>query len=397
MPLEKTYIPYGGYWSTPFARWQGSLSEYHSIRLVGQVGREFLTSRELVPDSFDGVVLGITVTQSHAFYAGPWFAALVGAPDITGPTVSQACATSVRSLASAALEIEAGTRECILAAACDRTSNGPHIYYPSPDGPGGHGRSEDPVIGNMNLDPYAGLAMTETAENLATEAGIGKEEQDSVTLMRFAQYEDALADDRAFQRRYMVPVELKRGKKSAGFLEADEGVHPTSAQGLERLRPVLEGGTVTYGSQTHPADGNAGIIVCTQERASELSRDENINVQILSYGEARTEKGFMPKAVVPAARHALVRAGIDAAQCAAIKTHNPFAAADIYFSREMHVAPEDVNNYGSPLIWGHPQAPTGMRAIIELIEELVIRGGGHGLFSGCAGGDSAMSLVLRVS
>ncbi len=397
MSLEKTFIPYGGYWSTPFARWQGSLSEYHSIRLAGEVGREFLASREITADSFDGVVLGITVTQSHSFYASPWFAAMVGAPDITGPTISQACATSVRSLASAALEIEAGTRECILAAACDRTSNGPHIYYPSPAGPGGQGRSEDPVLGNMNLDPYAGLAMTQTAENLAAEAGIGKEEQDSITLMRFGQYQDALADDRAFQRRYMVPVELRRGTKSVGVLDADEGIHPTTAEGLERLRPVLEDGTVTYGSQTHPADGNAGIIVCNQENATRLARNRDVTVQVLSYGEARTEKGFMPKAVVPAARQALERAGIDAAQCAAIKTHNPFAAADIYFSREMRVAPEDINNFGSPLIWGHPQAPTGMRAIIELIEELVIRGGGCGLFSGCAGGDSAMSMVLRVS
>jgi acetyl-CoA acetyltransferase family protein len=397
MFLDNTFIPYGAYWSTPFARWQGSLSEYHSIRLVGEVAREFLARREITPDSFDGVVLGITVTQRHSFYASPWFAALAGAPDITGPTISQACATSVRSLASAALEIEVGSRECILAAACDRTSNGPHVYYPSPGGPGGHGRSEDPVLGNMSLDPYAGLAMTNTAENLAAESGIGKEEQDSVTLMRFAQYQDALANDRAFQKRYMAPVELKRGEKSVGFFEADEGVHPTTAEGLERLRPVLDGGTVTYGSQTHPADGNAGIVVCTRERASQLSRDLDLTVQVLSYGEARTEKGFMPKAVVPAARQALERAGIDAAQCAAIKTHNPFAVADIYFSREMDVAIEDVNNYGSPLIWGHPQAPTGMRAIIELIEELVMRGGGYGLFSGCAGGDSAMSMVIEVS
>ncbi|MFV1960216.1 MAG: thiolase family protein, partial [Acidimicrobiia bacterium] len=90
-------------------------------------------------------------------------------------------------------------------------------------------------------------------------------------------------------------------------------------------------------------------------------------------------------------------AGISAEQCAAIKTHNPFAVSDIYFSREMGVAVENVNNFGSSLIWGHPQAPTGMRAIIELIEELVLNGGGYGLFSGCAGGDSAMSMVLEVS
>ncbi len=116
----------------------------------------------------------------------------------------------------------------------------------------------------------------------------------------------------------------------------------------------------------------------------------------MSYGEARVEKGMMPKAIVPAARHALERAGIGITDCAAVKTHNPFAAADVFFCREMGLAPESVNNNGSPLIWGHPQAPTGLRAIIELIEELVASGGGYGLFSGCAGGDSAMAVVLEV-
>ncbi len=396
MTFEKAFIPYGGYWSTPFARWQGSLSECHSIRLAGEVGAGFLASRDIAPEEFDGVVLGITVPQRYGFYAGPWFAAMAGLADITGPTVSQACATSARTLANAAMEVEVGSRHCLLTAACDRTSNGPHIYYPSPDGPGGHGQPEDPVLGNMNMDPYGGLAMTGTAENLAAEAGITREEQDMVTLLRFEQYQDALADDRAFQRRYMVPVSLNQGKKGVGTLEADEGVHNTSAEGLARLRPVMDGGTVTYGSQTHPADGNAGVIVCDQGRAADLSADPSVTIRILSFGEARTEKAMMPKAVVPAARQALERAGLGVEQCAAIKTHNPFAVADVYFAREMGVEAEKVNNYGSPLIWGHPQAPTGMRATIELIEELVLNGGGYGLFSGCAGGDSAMALVIEV-
>ena len=392
MHLTKSFIPYGGYWSTPFARWQGSLADQHSIRLAGQVASDFLNNRGIAPDVFDGVVLGMTVTQRYGFYAAPWFAAMAGAPDITGPTVSQACATSARSLATAALEIEAGSRQSILVANCDRTSNGPHIYYPSPSGPGGHGRSEDPVLGNMAMDPHGGVAMTQTAENVARESGISKEEQDALTLVRYEQYQEALSDSRAFQKRYMIPVSL-----GDGVLEMDEGVHETTAEGLDRLRPVIDGGTVTYGSQTHPADGNAGMIVCTEQQASALSSDDSPTIQVLSYGEARAEKGFMPKAVVPAARQALDRADIGVDDCTVIKTHNPFAVSDIYFGQEMGVSPEKVNNYGSPLIWGHPQAPTGMRAMIEMIEELAIRGGGYGLFSGCAGGDSAMAVALKVN
>jgi len=79
-----------------------------------------------------------------------------------------------------------------------------------------------------------------------------------------------------------------------------------------------------------------------------------------------------------------------------VKTHNPFAVNDAFFCNKTGLAPEKMNRYGSSLIYGHPQAPTGLRGIIELIEELAIAGGGYGLFSGCAAGDTAMSIVLKV-
>ncbi len=397
MAFQNAFVPYGAYWTTPFCRWQGSLSGYHSIELAAQVGRSFLERKKVSPDTFDSLHLGITVTQKSAFYGAPWLAAMIGAPQITGPTVSQACATSARMLLGAAMEIETAQRECIFTIACDRTSNGPHIYYPNPDGPGGGGMTENAVLDAFNRDPYAGLAMVQTAENIAAKHGIGKDEQDALALLRHAQYEDALADDRGFQRRYMLPVELRRGKKVIGLLDADEGVFPTTAEGLAKLRPMVEGGTVTFGSQTHPADANAGFVVCDRDRAKQLSSDENVTIRLLSFGDARAEKGMMPEAVVPAARRALSNAGIALGDYVAVKTHNPFAVADVYFCREMGLEQEQVNRYGSPLIYGHPQGPMGLRVIIELIEDLVERGGGHGLFSGCAGGDTAMAVVVQVS
>ncbi len=397
MALERTFIPYGAYWSTPFCRWQGSLGHLHSMKLAAQVTRHFLDERQIAADSFDGLVLGITIHQRRSFYGAPWLAGMIGAEGVTGPTIAQACATSARMLAAAALEVESGQRESILAVAGDRTSNGPHVYYPNPKGIGGRGESEDPVWDNFNKDPHAGGAMVETAENVVREAGISRRQQDDLTLLRSQQYQAALADDRAFQKRYMLPVELKRGKKVTGVVEADEGIYPTTAEGLAKLRPALDGGTVTFGAQTHPADGNAGMVVCSKQRAAELSRDPAVEIRILGYGEARVGKGLMPMAVVPAARHALERSGVKAEDCAAIKTHNPFAVNDVYFCREMGFDPENVNRFGSPLVWGHPQAPTGLRAVAELIEELAAGGGGVGLFSGCAAGDTAMAVVLQVT
>jgi acetyl-CoA acetyltransferase len=395
MPLNRAFVPYGAYWSTPFCRWQGSFAGSHSIELAGQVAREVLADRKIDPGVLDGVFLGMTVIQKSSFYGAPWLAALLGAPGVTGPTFSQACATSARVIASAALEVEAGTRSCVLGVLADRTSNGPHIYYPAPDAPGGRGAAEDCVWDSFNLDPWAANAMIETAEAVAKEAGVTRAQQDELTLLRYAQYQDSMANDRAFQRRWMAPVSFKRGK-DVKVVAADEGIFPTNADGLAKLRPVVDGGTVTFGSQTHPADGNAGIVVCTEGRARELARDKSITVRIAGFGEVRVEKGRMPKAVVPAARKALEAAGIGLGDLKTVKTHNPFAVNDAFFCKETGWSPERINRFGSPLVYGHPQAPTGCRLVIELIEELVDEGGGWGLFSGCAAGDTAMAIVVKV-
>ena len=399
MTFKKAFIPYDAYWSTPFSRWQGSFAHLHSMEFATEICKEAFLARGIQPKIFEGIILGITIPQKSSFYGAPWMAGMIGAPGLTGPTISQACATSAKCVAAASEEIELGMNGTILIVTCDRTSNGPHIYYPNPLGTGGTGDKEDWVWDNFGYDPYAKNTMIETAENVAKEVGVSKEEQDEVTLIRYNQYQDALKDNGAFLNRFMVvPLDVRdpAGRKVISTVTGDEGVFPTTADALARLRPVLPNGTVTFGTQTYPADGNASIIVSTREKARELSRDPNVEIQVISYAEARAKRGFMAMAIVPAAKKALTIAGIGIKDVKAIKTHNPFAVNDIYFSREMGVKLEDMNNYGSSLIWGHPQGPTGARLIIELIEELVIRGGGYGLFDGCAAGDTAAAVVIKV-
>jgi acetyl-CoA acetyltransferase len=241
--------------------------------------------------------------------------------------------------------------------------------------------------------------MIDTAENVAGKHQVTTEEQHALVLRRQAQYQESLAGDRAFQKRYMtLPFEVPSAnyRKVAGQLEGDEGVARSTAEGLAKLRPIREGGSVTYGAQTYPADGSAAVVVTTPERAKDLSADANVVVEILGFGLARTELAFMPEATVPAARRALDQAALGIADMDAIKSHNPFAVNDIVFAKETGADLDAMNNYGCPLIWGHPQGPTALRAIIELIEELALRGGGCGLFEGCAAGDTAMAAVLRV-
>jgi acetyl-CoA acetyltransferase len=394
--LEKAYIPYGGYFSSPFSRWQGTLANENSITLGAATAKRWLEQKRWDPKILDYVYLGITVHQPASFYGGPWSAALTGAERTPGLLVSQACSTSTVAVYHASMGVEAGLYETPFCLLVDRCSNGPHAVWPNPVGPGGQVVSEDWVMDNFSKDPWGGTAMIKTAENVAAEAGITREQCDAVALRRYQQYLDALADDRAFQKRYMFPVEVKISKKQTAMFEADEGIMESTAEGLAKLRPVLPDGVHTFGAQTHPADGNCGITVTTRDKAKELSADPNIEVQVVSYGYARVKKAFMAAAVYPAAKMALEKANIGVDDVKAIKTHNPFAANDIHLADNLNIDVNGMNNFGCSLVYGHPQGPTAGRLIIEGIEEVAMKGGGYLLFGGCAAGDTAAAIVLKI-
>jgi acetyl-CoA acetyltransferase len=167
---------------------------------------------------------------------------------------------------------------------------------------------------------------------------------------------------------------------------------------MAALKPVMPEGSVTFAGQTHPADGSAAIVMCaTEDRARALSpKKDGPVVEVLAVAQGRDEIAHMPAAPIRAAKRALELAGLGIGDIDVLKSHNPFAVNDIAFARAFDIDWKTMNNYGSSLVWGHPQGPTGLRAIIEMIEELEIRGGGTGLFQGCAAGDSAMAVILRV-
>jgi len=395
--FEKVFIPYKGYWSSPFSRWQMSFQNIHPIELVAQTARKFFELRGYSPGLFDGCVLGMTIGMPSWFYGNPWFCALMGNDKISGPLLSQACATSATAIFTGGLWVESGVYQNVLVAATDRCSNGPHTVWPNPNGPGGEVISENWLMDNFNRDPYGREAMVKTAENVAVMfGGVTKEESDAMAVRRYEQYLMSLANDREFQKGYMIPVEVQISKKKSILVQADEGITPNTPEGLAPLKPVIPGGCISFGAQTHPADGNAGLIVTTREKAKEMSQNKEVTIQLLSYGYARAKKAHMAAAVIPAGEMALKNAGIGVKDLKAVKTHNPFSVNDVVMGRVMQIPEGIFNNYGSSIIFGHPQGPTGARCTVEMIEELVKIGGGYGLFAGCAAGDTGAALVLKV-
>ncbi len=398
--LTDLRIPYGAYWSTPFARWQGTLSDLHSMKLAAATGAKVAKEKGWSLETLDHAVLGMTVPQEKSFWGAPWVMTMMGASHVPGPTVSQACATSARALSAAAAEIAGGDATASLVVTCDRTSNSPVVVHPNPKGPSGAPNVENWMLDNFNDEPTGHFAMVDTAENCARDWQISTQEQHELAALRYDQYRDALKNDKAFLRRFMTlpfAVPDQRFRKDFATLEGDEGIHDTTLAGLSKLRPVRDGGTVTFGGQTHPADGNAGMVVVAKDRVSEFSAEPGIEIRILGFGQARERHGYMPAAPVKAAKRALEAAGVAIDRIDAFKSHNPFVVNDIVFARETGIDAAKMNNFGCSLVFGHPQGPTGLRLMIELIEELAMRGGGTGLFHGCAAGDTAMAVVLSVA
>ena len=141
--LTKAFIPYKGYYSSPFSKWQGSMAGEHSIILGGRTASAWLASRDISPDNFDYLILGATIGQPHIFYGGPWASALVGAQNIPGLWISQACSTSTTVIFQAATGIETQMFKNVFTLMTDRCSNGPHTVWPNPGGPGGQVISEN--------------------------------------------------------------------------------------------------------------------------------------------------------------------------------------------------------------------------------------------------------------
>ena len=149
----KTFIPYKGYYSSPFARWQGTLQNEHPVELGGAKAKKWLAQKKFDPKMFEYLFLGVTIAHHRMFYAAPWTAVLIGADPIAACHIAQACSTSTTCMNQAAVGIEAGIYSNVFFLGTDKTSNTPHTIWPNPQGMGGQVISENWMMDNFNFDP----------------------------------------------------------------------------------------------------------------------------------------------------------------------------------------------------------------------------------------------------
>jgi len=384
-------IPWGIGGSSYFPAWHASPFAETSI---GQFAAEsaclIMGKGGVSVQDIDYLVSGATIPWPNEFWGAPYLAACMERR-VPGVHVSQACATGLKAVLTAAAQIESGAHHMACVLTFDRTSNSPAVVYPAQPT---YRRTE--VVSNVwdhfGCDPSTKGAMITTAGNAARKHGITRQEVDAIALLRSEQYAQAIGGHMLNKVLFPLSVLDHRGQL-VGTVERDEGVRPLTAEGLRALSEIDT--CVTSGGQTHPSDGMATLLVTSVERARVLSPD--VDITFVAATETRSLPSLMPEAPALAAQELLQRTGLTIKDMSVVKTHNPFAVNDAIFSRLLKIDLERMNRTGCPLIYGHPQGPTLTRVLLEALAESVSLGGGYVLVCGCAAGDVGIAAILNVS
>jgi len=275
----------------------------------------------------------------------------------------------------------------------DRTSDSPVGVFPERRA---YRRTEtiSDVWDNFGFDPATGNAMIACAGLAARKHKCSRSEVDDLTMHRYEQY--YRAKQSGFLKRVLIPLEvLNIQGQPLGIIDDDIGVRQLTRGELRGMRELDS--CVTAGTQTHASDGMATLLVTTKEKAVEISRRPEIDIQFVAKTNVRTYPSLMPEAPAIAVKKLLGETGLTMNDMVVVKNHNPFAVNDVIFAKELNYDWRKMNNSGCPLVWGHPQGPTLTRVVIEALEEAVELGGGYVLVFGCAAGDVAIAAIFKVT
>jgi acetyl-CoA acetyltransferase len=386
-------IPYGTWGSSYFPAWQlSALAEVNIGQFAGEAMNRILGLRGVRKDTLDYLVIGSTIPWHWKFWNAPLVASCLG-HRVPGYHVEQACATGLQAVLLGGAEIDSGAHDVVGILTFDRTSDSPVGVFPERRA---YRRTEviSDVWDNFGFDPATGKAMIATAGLAARKYGVARGEADDITICRYDQYFQA--KESGFLDRVLVPLEVLNVQgRVLGRIDDDLGVRRIDEVGLRAMRELDT--AVTAGTQTHASDGMACLLVCSAEKARELSPRPEVDISFVGKAEVRTSPSLMPEAPALAVRQLFDRTGLSLDDIAVIKSHNPFAVNDAIFAQVFDHDWRGMNNTGCSLVWGHPQGPTLTRSLIEGLEEAVDRGGGHVLIFGCAAGDVGIAAVLRVS
>src|SRR5271156_323941 len=379
---------------TPMTRYTGAFDQTSAIDLGAAASREAINRSGADPASFDHVVFGnVMQTSADALYGARHVGLKAGLPvETPAVTVNRLCGSGIESISQAAQRILLGEANLVLAGGMENMSQSPHVVRGARTGFRlGEGKLEDSLMSGL-FDSYCGFSMSETAENLAAEQGITRRACDEYALRSQQAAEAAFRACR--MKEEIVPVEVKRGKKTTVVAEDDHRRPDTTMEILEGLQPAFrKDGIVTAGNASGIVDGAAAVVITHPKIAKE--RGWKPLGRIVSWATAGVPPRIMGIGPVPAIQKALALAGLKLEQLDLIEVNEAFAAQYLAVEKVLGLDRDKTNVNGGAIALGHPLAASGTRLVLTLLLELRRRNARYGVASACIGGGQGIAMIVE--
>jgi acetyl-CoA acetyltransferase family protein len=385
---------------TPMAEYSGTrghglFKDISAIDLGVVAAQEAMRRAGVEPAEIDHTIFGNAQQSSNdALYGARHVALKAGVPD-TSPalTVNRICGSGLQSVVSGVEQILLGRAKTTLCGGMENMSQVPFVVRGAREGYrlGQNIQAEDLLFAAL-LDPFCGFFMAQTAENVAKEQSISREEQDQFALTSHKRGAAAVAAG-IFDEE-IVPVLVKQGKKEIEVRRDDHVKPDTTIEALRELRPAFgKEGTVTAGNASGIVDGAAAVVVTTRAEAERRKRP--VLAEVVDWHTAGVPPRIMGIGPVPAIQGILERTGLTLGQIDLFEINEAFAAQYLGCEKMLGLDREKVNPNGGAIAIGHPLGATGTRLILTLALELRRRRKHYGIASACIGGGQGIAVLLR--
>jgi acetyl-CoA acyltransferase 2 len=380
---------------TPMIEYNTDFSDISAIDLAAHAARALLERTGIQGNEIDHTIVGNALqTSPDAIYGARHVALKAGVPkEVPALTVNRLCGSGVQSVISGAQAILTGDATTCLVGGMENMSQAPHVVWGARKGfKLGQGQLQDLLMVSL-LDSYCGFYMAQTANNLAKDFGISRQEQDEFALL--SQQRASAAWDAGRFAGEVVPVEVGKGKR-AKKIEKDSHLRPeTTMDDLAGLPTAFDkDGFVTAGNASGIVDGAAMTILTTAGRAEE--KGWKPLGRVVSWSIVGVDPSRMGIGPAPAIRAALQKAGMELGDLDLIEINEAFAGQILAVVRDLQLDVDKLNVNGGAVALGHPLGASGTRILITLMRELARRGGGRGVASACIGGGQGIAMVVEV-
>ncbi|OSI15396.1 3-oxoadipyl-CoA thiolase [Neisseria dumasiana] len=388
---------------TPFGRYGGGLAAVRTDDL-GAVPIKALMQRHPQVDwaKADDLIYGCAnqagednrnVARMSALLAGM-------PPSVPATTINRLCGSSLDAVVTAGRAIQTGDADLLIAGGVENMSRSPYVMGKSEQAFGRNQKIEDTTMGWRFVNPamkaqYGVDTMPQTAENVAEQFGISREDQDRFALA--SQQKAAAAQQRGFFEREIVPVEIPQRKGGSIVVNQDEHPRPdTNAEGLAKLKPVVfEGGTVTAGNASGINDGSSAVLLASAKAVEAYGlKPRGRLIAGVTVGIEPRIMGFAP---APAIKKLLAKTGVALADIDVIELNEAFAAQALACTRDLGLADDDarVNPNGGAIAIGHPLGASGTRLLATALNQLEVSGGRYAVCSMCIGVGQGIAVLIE--